>query len=82
MKNVRYAKSALQDLQRYGAMARRIERALLEYATGSGAHANNVKRLVGSSASRLRVGDYRAIFEETGDAILITRVRPRGRAYD
>jgi mRNA interferase RelE/StbE len=45
-------------------------------------HANNVIRLAGSSASRLRVGDYRMIFEETEAGIIVTRIAPRGSAYD
>jgi mRNA interferase RelE/StbE len=38
--------------------------------------------LVGSSAKRTRVGDYRIVFEETGAEIVVTRIAPRGSAYD
>jgi mRNA interferase RelE/StbE len=43
----------------------------------------DVKRLKGSSEYRLRVGDWRVRFtrDETG-MIRVTRVLPRGRAYD
>jgi mRNA-degrading endonuclease RelE of RelBE toxin-antitoxin system len=44
--------------------------------------ANNVVQLVGSPLLRMRIGDHRAIFEETADAITVTKVRPRGSAYD
>jgi mRNA interferase RelE/StbE len=44
--------------------------------------ANNVVQLVGSPLLRMRIGDYRAIFEETAGAITVTKVRPRGSAYD
>jgi mRNA interferase RelE/StbE len=49
---------------------------------GTGAHANNVTRLVGSPAFRLRVGDFRTIFEETETDIFVTTIAPRGNAYD
>ena len=53
-----------------------------EYAAETGAHANNVTRLVGSPAYRLRVGDFRAIFEETEADIFVTSIAPRGSVYD
>jgi hypothetical protein len=30
----------------------------------------------------MRIGDFRAIFEETAETIVVTKVRPRGSAYD
>jgi mRNA interferase RelE/StbE len=53
-----------------------------EYAGGLGAHANQVKRLVGTSTLRLRVGDFRVLFIETTDEIEVTKVAPRGEVYD
>lgn len=47
-----------------------------------GAHANNVTRLVGSATRRLRVGDFRAIFEESDTEIIVTKIAPRGNARD
>jgi mRNA-degrading endonuclease RelE of RelBE toxin-antitoxin system len=38
--------------------------------------------LVGSKASRLRIGDFRAIFEENETEVFITKIAPRGSAYD
>jgi mRNA-degrading endonuclease RelE of RelBE toxin-antitoxin system len=29
----------------------------------------------------MRVGDFRVIFEETNDAIVVSRVGPRGEVY-
>jgi DNA-binding XRE family transcriptional regulator len=46
------------------------------------AHANNVSRLVGSTACRLRIGDFRVIFEETDTDIIVTKFAPRGNVYD
>ena len=36
----------------------------------------------GSSALRLRVGDYRVIFSETDTEIIVTGLGPRGSIYD
>jgi mRNA interferase RelE/StbE len=82
MKRVRYTADALRNLKRYGNMADRIMRTMGEYADGTGAHANNVKALQGSSALRLRVGDYRVVFNETDTEIIVTGLGPRGSIYD
>jgi mRNA interferase RelE/StbE len=82
MKTVRYTTEALRNLKRHGNMAARIRRAVEDYAADPAAHANNVTPLVGSSASRMRVGDYRVIFVETDAELSIVRVGPRGSVYN
>ena len=82
MKTVRYTTEALRNLKRHGNMEVRIRRAVEQYAADPAAHANNVSRLVGSSASRLRVGDYRVIFVETETELSVVRVAPHGGVYD
>lgn len=82
MKRVRYTADALKSLKRHGNMAERIMRAMREYADDTGAHVNNVKALQGSSGLRLRVSDYRVVFEETETEIVVTGLGPRGRIYD
>lgn len=82
MRTVRYTVDAARDLKRHGTMAERVRKAISEHAGGSGAHANNVTRLVGSTGIRLRVGDCRVIFEETATTITVTKIAPRGGAYD
>lgn len=82
MKRVRYTADALRSLKRHGNVANRIMRSVREYADGTGARANNVKALQGSSALRLRVGDYRVIFDETDTEIIVTGLGPRGSIYD
>jgi mRNA interferase RelE/StbE len=82
MKMVRYTTEALRNLKRYSTMAARIRRAVDEYAADPAAHANNVTKLVGSAASRMRVGDYRVIFVETEAEVSVVRVGPRGGVYD
>lgn len=52
------------------------------YAENPVSQANNVKTLQGSTARRLRIGDYRAIFEETATEIIVTTIGPRGSVYD
>jgi mRNA interferase RelE/StbE len=73
---------ALKGLKRHGSMADRIMRTMREYADGTGAHTNNVKALQGSSALRLRIGDYRVVFSETETEIVVTGLGPRGHIYD
>ena len=82
MKQVRYSKDALRSLRKHRNMADRIMKAIREYADDPQAHANRVKRLVASTANRMRVGEYRIIFEETADLITVTKLGPRGSIYD
>jgi len=82
MKTVRYSTDALKSLKRHGNVAARIRKAIDEYAAETGAHGNRVSRLVGSTASRIRVGDFRAIFEESETDIIVTKIAPRGNVYD
>lgn len=44
----------------------------------------DVRRLTGSEHFRLRVGDWRVIFDydREAESLLIQRVLPRGRAYE
>jgi mRNA interferase RelE/StbE len=57
----------------------RIKARLTEFAsTGKG----DVKRLKGRSGARLRIGDWRVIFYEERDAIIVTAVGHRREIYD
>jgi mRNA interferase RelE/StbE len=82
MKTVTLTAEAIKALKRHANMAARIIKAVNEYAASEGAHANRVIALKGSSAWRLRVGDYRVIFEETDTSITVTDLGPRGDIYD
>jgi mRNA interferase RelE/StbE len=82
MKTVRFTVRAALDMKRHGNMAARAQKAIEEYAADGVTHANNVKQLVGSPAKRMRIGDFRMIFEETVTEILVTKFAPRGRVYD
>lgn len=58
---------------------RRISTRLTEFAvTGKG----DVKRLKGRSGARLRVGDYRVIFYEEHNAVVVVAVGHRREIYD
>ncbi len=82
MKTVRYLRDAQAALRRHSNVATRLRKAITEYAADPAAHANNVTQLVGSAARRLRVGDYRIIFEETEAEVVVTRIAPRGSVYE
>jgi mRNA interferase RelE/StbE len=82
MKPVVYTVSAAKDLKRHVNMAARVRKAIGEYAADRIAHANNVTQLVGSIAKRLRVGDFRVIFEESETTLTVTKVGPRGDVYE
>jgi mRNA interferase RelE/StbE len=82
MKAVRYSAEAIADMKRCGNMAARVRKAINEYAANPAAHANNVTRLVGSPANRMRVADFRVIFVETEQQLVVTRIGPRGNVYD
>jgi mRNA interferase RelE/StbE len=82
VKPVRYNDAAQKDLGRHANMAERVYRAVAEYAAGTGAHANRVKPLKGTNTKRLRIGDFRVVFVETATEIIVTKVAPRGDAYD
>jgi mRNA interferase RelE/StbE len=81
VKQVIYAADALNALKIYGNMRDRMTKAISEYAANQTAHANQVTPLVGQSAKRMRVGEFRVIFEETAAAITVTKIGPRGNVY-
>jgi mRNA interferase RelE/StbE len=41
-----------------------------------------VTELRGSPLKRLRVGDFRILFEETATEIIVSRIGPRGSIYE
>ena len=63
--------------------AKLIRAKINQYAVDPAAQANNIKALKGRDAVfRLRVGDWRVLFTETGEVIAVIKVAPRGGAYD
>ncbi len=82
MKSLEFSRNAAKDLRRHANMQLRVMKALRDYAANPQAHANNVTELVGSTARRMRIGDFRIIFEETDDKLIITKIAPRGDVYE
>lgn len=83
MKAVAFSKDASRTLARMPvATARLIRSKIDQYAADPASLANNVKPLKGEpGVSRLRVGDWRILFSETGEVIAVVKVAPRGSAY-
>jgi mRNA interferase RelE/StbE len=82
MKKVVILPAAAKALRRHRADAARLLGKIEAYAADPTVMANNVKALSGSHALRLRVGDYRIVFEETESEIIVTKIGPRGSIYD
>lgn len=80
---VAYERRALRDLRQLDPPVRqRVVAAIDRLAAGE--QTADVKRLHGQPLFRLRVGDWRVLFRQDGERLIITVVRalPRGRAYD
>lgn len=81
MKKIRFSPNVQADVRAIDQQtAMRILTALHRYAeTGQG----DVKALEADLAGlqRLRVGDYRVLFDQTADAINVHRVKHRSEAY-
>jgi mRNA interferase RelE/StbE len=74
---------ARRDLRRLDPpVKRRIVAALDHFVVDP--HSGDIRKLSGSNEWRLRVGEWRVRFEFDDDTLLVvvTRVLPRGRAYD
>jgi mRNA interferase RelE/StbE len=80
MKAVSYTVGATKQLGKLPANIReRVIDKLHRYAeTGAG----DVKALTGQPGARLRIGDYRAVFVETADAISVRAVGHRREIYE
>ncbi|HEX8891019.1 MAG TPA: type II toxin-antitoxin system RelE/ParE family toxin [Pyrinomonadaceae bacterium] len=77
---IEFKPRAVKDLE---AIDRQIARRVIEKIRGLENNlAGDVKRLSNFTPEyRLRVGDYRVLFEIEGDRVIIYRVKHRSRAY-
>ncbi len=77
---IAFTAAALRQWTKLSADTRkRIRTKLVAFAaTGTG----DVKRLAGRSGARLRVGDWRVIFEQKEETILVVAVGHRREIYD
>ncbi len=81
MKQIVFHRRAVKDRRQVpSAILQRIDAALAEYARGP-EQARNVRKLKGQDALRLRVGDWRVIFRDGGDEIIVQRIAHRREAY-
>jgi mRNA interferase RelE/StbE len=82
MKKIAYSKQAIKTLKRISANeAERIRAKISQYATDPASMANNVKKLQGEDSYRLRVGDWRVIFDENDVVIEVIKIGARGDVY-
>jgi mRNA interferase RelE/StbE len=80
---IRYTKTALKALARMPTAAARLIRSKIEqYAEAPASLANNVKKLQGRDGYRLRVGDWRVIFDQDGVVLDVLQIGPRGSIYE
>lgn len=77
----REATKALTRMPRNVAIT--VRKKIDQLAADPYAENNNVKALVGSDRYRLRVGDWRVIYQINNDRleVLILKVAPRGEVY-
>lgn len=85
MKQITYSRDAIKSLGRMPAnTAKRIRDKIKQCAANPASLANNVVIMAGAGNEirRMRVGDWRVIFSETGEVIAIMKVAPRGGVYE
>ena len=80
----RYARRAEKNIAQLDAQARQRVLLAIDRLIVDPDHATGVRKLTGRLESRLRVGDWRVIFETDREShtVIVHRVLPRGRAYD
>lgn len=82
MKQVVFRAPALRTLARIPRNeAERIRQKIYQYAADPAALKMNVKKLQGRQGFRLRVGNWRVIFDENGDVLEVLEVDSRGSIY-
>ena len=82
MRRISYQRAAIKALRLMpAATAKRIEAKIRQYAEDPSALTANVAKLQGRDGSRLRVGDYRVIFDDDGCVLDILQIGPRGSIY-
>jgi mRNA interferase RelE/StbE len=80
---IRYNKAATKALLKMPAnTARLIRNEIEQYASNPDSMASNVRKLQGRDGYRLRVGDWRVIFDRDGVLLDILEIGPRGSIYE
>lgn len=79
---VAYSKRALNTLRKLPANeARRIRVRIADYAAEPDIHARHVMKLKGREGFRLRVGNWRVLFDVSGSVLGILEIGSRGSIY-
>ena len=84
MYELQYSKTAIKKLRKIPKnLVKRIQQKLLEIAKNPSKDHPNAKKLVGRDGYRLRVGDWRVIYEIDNDkiVILVLTIDTRGGVY-
>jgi mRNA interferase RelE/StbE len=81
VKTIRYTRAAARALRRHRNVANRIIGKIEEYAKDPNSLANMVITM-STGYRRLRVGDFRVIFQENATEIEILDIGPRGEIYN
>ena len=82
MKTIRYSDQALKFLRKLTHQdADRIRNKIKQYASAPETLSNQVKKLQGVPYYRLRVGNYRVIFNDNGEILYIEKIGNRGDVY-
>lgn len=79
MKNVTYSSDALKALARHRNVAAQIMAKIVRYAKSG---AGDVTQLVGAPDKRLRVGEFRVVFNENATSIIVLQIGPRSSIYN
>jgi mRNA interferase RelE/StbE len=82
VKKIVFLRPARAALLKRRNISRRIEEKISGYAADLKSLANVVTELRGTSLKRLRVGDFRVVFEETATEIIVSRIVPRGSIHE
>jgi mRNA interferase RelE/StbE len=82
VKKIVVLRPARAALLKHRNVAPRIEEKISGYAADPKSLANVVTELRGTSLKRLRVADFRIVFEETATEIIVSRIGPRGSIYE
>lgn len=73
---IHYSKQAIKFLKKQDTPTRkRISSAINNLPSG------DVKKLQGTEGYRLRIGDFRVLFDKDGNIIYIERIENRGQVY-
>ena len=84
MYQIQYQPQAIKSLLKMPRNTARLIRAKIEHlAQAPYAPNNNVRKLEGEEGYRLRIGDWRVIYELQDDrlVIIVVKIKPRGEAY-